>query len=822
MPTPGATIIPDTQPNAIPLSQIQTQGPFSAQLTQPAFQAPEVRETGYGGPGHALLAFANSFLQGASHGRLRAFQQSEVDKKEHENNFDATVQHIMDSPLYTQDFKEDVAKQALATKSSAGLAALGGGKGGKNEHPMVGLARGVLNSVIGPSENVKHVDIGPEHVSDLLTQARDPRNQFNLGDTITDTQQKLNDIINKTKLQAAATNATVLKGGGAPIEINQADILNHPETADAFRTLRRQGIEPTALPAIQQALSAVPPKLSPTQLADIEEKKAYAARARDIGLRNQGQSHQALSWTWMDADGNRQTGAVIKAPNGALLDPISQEPLTADDPRAKGSLLTPGMLPTYRQGFKIIKVDDGHGGSVFQEVPETTITGKGTPPPPVGASQSGTPPAGSVQIPSQAPGQPGVIQVAAKNNNPGNLEFKNQPGAVLAPDGRFAQFSTPEAGFQALISNVTANQSGNMTLADYITKYAPPSVDGNNTKQYIDNASKALGVIPGTPMSQIDPTKLAAFQAKQESSTTVSPAATPKTAAPPVAASAASGRILGNVPKTPAELKKEAADKNVYRAMTPEEAAAVRVERAGAPTLDVDAWSYLLNEKLLERGLGESMSPRLIKIKHAADTIMQDLGMDAGEVMARRAELKSDLPALTKLTSQGNLIKTFENTLLANANVAKQLSKDYPRYDIQFANRVLGAFKTGKGDSEALNLAGQLHTVAVEWAKVLAGTTGAAAPPKSEIDAANEKIGKAISDGQLDSFIDNVIKPDAANRTASFKTQQQELIGKIRGTTGPKTPNPSGKVSVTVPGGGTMLLDPDKVQAFKAAHPGAQ
>ncbi len=86
-------------------------------------------------------------------------------------------------------------------------------------------------------------------------------------------------------------------------------------------------------------------------------------------------------------------------------------------------------------------------------------------------------------------------------------------------------------------------------------------------------------------------------------------------------------------------------------------------------------------------------------------------------------------------------------------------------------------------------------------------------------------IGKAMNDGQLNSFIDKVIKPDAANRTNAFESAKQDLLAKIRGVTEAKpnaTANPSGKVTITLPNGGTMLVDPDKAAAARAAIPGAK
>ena len=108
--------------------------------------------------------------------------------------------------------------------------------------------------------------------------------------------------------------------------------------------------------------------------------------------------------------------------------------------------------------------------------------------------------------------------LAALNNNPGNLRFARQYGAAQGSGG-FAQFSTPEAGYQALVDQVQLDASRGETLAQYITKYAPPSE--NDTALYIRQASETLGVHPNTPLASIDSNQVAAFQARKESGATI-------------------------------------------------------------------------------------------------------------------------------------------------------------------------------------------------------------------------------------------------------------------------------------------------------------
>jgi hypothetical protein len=124
----------------------------------------------------------------------------------------------------------------------------------------------------------------------------------------------------------------------------------------------------------------------------------------------------------------------------------------------------------------------------------------------------------AITIPQEAPGQPGVTQLAFKNNNPGNLRLVGQNGAKEG-EGGYAKFKTPEAGYKALLGQIKTDADRGMTLAAYIGKYAPPTE--NDTATYVANAAKKLGVKPDTPVSKIDRNYLAQFQIGQESSSKI-------------------------------------------------------------------------------------------------------------------------------------------------------------------------------------------------------------------------------------------------------------------------------------------------------------
>jgi len=115
----------------------------------------------------------------------------------------------------------------------------------------------------------------------------------------------------------------------------------------------------------------------------------------------------------------------------------------------------------------------------------------------------------------QATGQP---QPAARNNNPGNLQFAGQQGATPG-DGGFARFATPEDGYVALTKQIQLDQDRGLPLGAFIAKYAPPYE--NDTATYVRQVSQAMGADPGTPLSHLPVHQLAKFMAQKESGSTV-------------------------------------------------------------------------------------------------------------------------------------------------------------------------------------------------------------------------------------------------------------------------------------------------------------
>ena len=108
---------------------------------------------------------------------------------------------------------------------------------------------------------------------------------------------------------------------------------------------------------------------------------------------------------------------------------------------------------------------------------------------------------------------PGMVGAprGIRNNNPGNLEFRGQPGAVPEPgSGRFAAFGNLDQGINALASQLRRYQAkGIDTISSIISTYAPSTE--NNTPGYITSVAADLGISPQQRIDINDPRVLHAL-----------------------------------------------------------------------------------------------------------------------------------------------------------------------------------------------------------------------------------------------------------------------------------------------------------------------
>jgi hypothetical protein len=217
------------------------------------------------------------------------------------------------------------------------------------------------------------------------------------------------------------------------------------------------------------------------------------------------------------------------------------------------------------------------------------------------------------------------------------------------------------------------------------------------------------------------------------------------------------------------------------------------------PLFDIQAWDFLTKGTFDVRGIGKDAGQAAEQITARAQQIMKDNGLTAGDVIALRAGVKADTGALARVTTQGATVNQLEDQLTQNMTIAKKLDAAFKRSDTPFMNRIQAAFNTGTGDSEALNLAAQLHAVSREWAKLMQGQTSAAGVSIKEAAETDKLMSNAMASGQLQSLFSNVISKDANTRSQAVANERKRLVDSIRGALSPpgandQTPNPQDKI----------------------------
>lgn len=107
-----------------------------------------------------------------------------------------------------------------------------------------------------------------------------------------------------------------------------------------------------------------------------------------------------------------------------------------------------------------------------------------------------------------------IYNIKVKRNNPGNLRFARQPNAINT--NGFAEFPDIVIGFRALIMQIKLDQSRDLTIEQFITKYSPPHE--NDTPHLIKRAEELTGKTKTYKINNINTIFLAKVIANQEHS----------------------------------------------------------------------------------------------------------------------------------------------------------------------------------------------------------------------------------------------------------------------------------------------------------------
>lgn len=100
------------------------------------------------------------------------------------------------------------------------------------------------------------------------------------------------------------------------------------------------------------------------------------------------------------------------------------------------------------------------------------------------------------------------------NNNPGNLRYARQREATGKDDKGFAVFPDGPAGWRALHNQIKLDQKRELTLKQFIAKYAPPNE--NDTSEYLQFVVYHIDSDGDTPLNYLSPFAVAGIIAAME------------------------------------------------------------------------------------------------------------------------------------------------------------------------------------------------------------------------------------------------------------------------------------------------------------------
>lgn len=223
-------------------------------------------------------------------------------------------------------------------------------------------------------------------------------------------------------------------------------------------------------------------------------------------------------------------------------------------------------------------------------------------------------------------------------NNPGAVEFKpwmGAYGATLGPNGRYAQFETPDQGYSVMgrILDTYQNKHGLNTVSGIVNRWAPADVDNNSTGSYINSVSRRLGIDPNAPLAPEHRTPLIQAMAAYEAGRAPAPmggAAPPASSTPPASPGAAPMNPMGAAPSA--------------NGWTPESVGSsrqlgARLLNAGMDTGPAQHWTQAL-ARVLQAGSGAAWTQQANEGERAGNQAVADIykrGMETGMPMNQMA-----------------------------------------------------------------------------------------------------------------------------------------------------------------------------------------
>lgn len=220
---------------------------------------------------------------------------------------------------------------------------------------------------------------------------------------------------------------------------------------------------------------------------------------------------------------------------------------------------------------------------------------------------------------------------------------------------------------------------------------------------------------------------------------------------------------------------------------------------------DLDYAAELFNRtgQMPAIGFGTNAGKERKRILSRAQQLSSSAGKTVGDVLSDRAGVKAGQSSLTQLTRQMGMVNSFKQTAVMNAKMVLELApKGGAQGQSPIINQWIQAGRrkiAGNPDVAAFDTA--LVTFKNEYAKIMSGATGAAGITDAARKEADELIGKADTQEQLQAIIGIMIQ-EMDNREKSIADEIEKARSGISGNPSPtkKTAGIPFKSAASAPG----------------------
>jgi len=241
--------------------------------------------------------------------------------------------------------------------------------------------------------------------------------------------------------------------------------------------------------------------------------------------------------------------------------------------------------------------------------------------------------------------------------------------------------------------------------------------------------------------------------------------------------------------------------------------------------VDMDARIYLITRQMPAFGLASAgaISRARVRVQNRAAAIAAEQGLDIADIISGQASVRADTMSLGQLTKMSDFAVSFENTALKNMDIAEGLmNKGAGTSAGPVVNRWLQAGRRETGDPDVRDFNAAMVTAATEYSKVMAGSTGTAASTDSARQEAMMMLNQFDSPETIRNVMNNVMRPDMANRKAALQEQREAIQQRIKQTPagGKQTEQPPMPGARKAPDGQWYIPDPARPGKYLMVKPG--